>query len=139
MGLMASMGPTFGYPQMMISRVVTGRKGNTPFALANWISTVGWFTVNIILGAYALQLAFGLPFYVAAILIILVDILLAVYGHDIIHLFERLMSVVLAAMFTRHNNRLLKDGDSAAHLSGISYIQFVLLGPGGSSPSLHIL
>ena len=100
LGLMASMGPTFGYPQMMISRVITGRRGNAPFALANWISTVGWFTVNIILGAYALQLAFGLPFYAAAILIIFVDMILAVYGHDIIHLFEKIMSVVLAVMFT---------------------------------------
>src|SRR5713101_1061368 len=54
LGLMASMGPTFGYPQMMISRAVTGRSGNVPFALANWISSVGWFTVNIILGGFAL-------------------------------------------------------------------------------------
>ena len=66
LGLMASMGPSFGYPQMMISRAVMGRSGNVPFAVANWICTVGWFTVNIILGGYALQLAFGLPFYVAA-------------------------------------------------------------------------
>ena len=40
-GLMASMGPTFGYPQMMISRAVMGRTGNVPFAIANWVSTVG--------------------------------------------------------------------------------------------------
>ncbi|MDG7042174.1 MAG: cytosine permease, partial [Nitrososphaerota archaeon] len=65
-GLMASMGPNFGYPQMMISRTVMGSRGNIPFALANWVSTVGWFTVNIVLGGYALQLAFGIPFYVAA-------------------------------------------------------------------------
>ncbi len=98
-GLMASMGPTFGYPQMMISRAVMGRSGNVPFALANWISTVGWFTVNIILGGYALQLAFGLPFYVAAAIMVVVDVTLATYGHDIIHTFERVMSVVLGLMF----------------------------------------
>lgn len=98
-GLSASMGPTFGYPQMMISRAVMGRRGNAPFALANWVSTVGWFTVNIILGGYALQLAFGLPFYLAAAVMVVLDVLLATYGHDIIHTFERVMSVVLAVMF----------------------------------------
>ena len=99
LGLMASMGPSFGYPQMMISRAVMGRSGNVPFAVANWISTVGWFTVNIILGGYALQLAFGLPFYVAAGILVVVDVVLATYGHDIIHTFEKVMSVVLAVMF----------------------------------------
>jgi len=99
LGLNASMGPTFGYPQMMISKAVMGRLGNIPFALANWISTVGWFTVNIILGGYALQLAFGLPFYIAAGVMVLVDVSLATYGHDIIHTFEKVMSVVLGVMF----------------------------------------
>jgi nucleobase:cation symporter-1, NCS1 family len=99
LGLMASMGPTFGYPQMMISRAVMGRGGNVPFALANWISTIGWFTVNIILGGYALSLAFGLPFSVAAAIMVVIDVALATYGHDIIHTFEKVMSVVLAFMF----------------------------------------
>jgi len=98
-GLMASMGPTFGYPQMMISRAVMGRSGNVPFAAANWVSTVGWFTVNIILGGFALRLAFGLPFYAAAGVIVIVDVALAIYGHDIIHAFEKVMSVVLGVMF----------------------------------------
>jgi NCS1 family nucleobase:cation symporter-1 len=99
-GLMASMGPTFGYPQMMISRAVVGRLGNAPFALANWLSTVGWFTVNIILGGYALGLAFNLPFYIAAGLMVIADVVIALFGHDVIHLFEKVMSIVLAAMFT---------------------------------------
>jgi NCS1 family nucleobase:cation symporter-1 len=99
LGLMSAMGPTFGFPQMMISRAVMGKKGNFPFALANWISTVGWFTVNIILGGFAIQLAFGLPFYLAAAILVVVDVILALYGHDIIHLFEKVMSVVLAIMF----------------------------------------
>jgi len=99
LGLNASMGPAFGYPQMMISKAVMGRAGNIPFAAANWISTVGWFTVNIILGGYALQLAFGLPFYLAAGVMVVVDVVLATYGHDIIHTFEKVMSVVLGIMF----------------------------------------
>ncbi len=99
LGLMAAMGPKFGYPQMMISRAYFGRKGNAPFAVANWISTVGWFTVNIVLGGYALQLALGLPFYAGALILVLVQSILAVYGHDMIHKFEILMAAALCLMF----------------------------------------
>ena len=99
LGLMSAMGPMFGFPQMMISRAVMGKVGNIPFAAANWISTVGWFTVNIILGGFALQLAFGIPFFVAAAVLVFADVVLALYGHDIIHLFEKVMSIVLTFMF----------------------------------------
>jgi NCS1 family nucleobase:cation symporter-1 len=99
LGLMASMGPTFGRPQMMISRAAFGKNGNLPFALANWISTVGWFTVNTILGSFALNVAFGIPFYVGALILIVVQVLIATYGHDVIHGFERVVSIVLAVMF----------------------------------------
>lgn len=99
LGLMASMGPKFGYPQMMISRAHFGKKGNAPFAIANWISTVGWFTVNIILGSYAMQLALGLPIFAGALLLILIEALLAIYGHDMIHNFEIFMSIMLGIMF----------------------------------------
>jgi NCS1 family nucleobase:cation symporter-1 len=99
LGLMASMGPRFGYPQMMISRAFFGNKGNAPFAIANWISTVGWFTVNIVLGGYALQLILGTPFVFGAALLVVVQAALAIYGHDVIHKFEIVMAVVLALLF----------------------------------------
>jgi NCS1 family nucleobase:cation symporter-1 len=99
LGLMAAMGPKFGYPQMMISRAYFGKRGNAPFAIANWISTVGWFTVNIVLGGYALQLILGTPFVAGAALLVLIQAALAIYGHDVIHKFEIVMAVVLALMF----------------------------------------
>lgn len=99
LGLMASMGPSFGLPQMMASRAYFGRKGNTPFAVANWISTVGWFTVNIVLGGYAVQLLLNVPFIFGAAMLVVVQGALAIYGHDAIHRFELFMAVALAVMF----------------------------------------
>src|SRR5579875_2546333 len=54
-GLSAAMGPKLGYPQMFSSRSSFGKRGNYVLAALNWISTVGWFTVNTILGTEALQ------------------------------------------------------------------------------------
>jgi NCS1 family nucleobase:cation symporter-1 len=100
LGLSAAMGPKLGFPQMLSSRSSFGRKGNYLFGGLNWISTVGWFTVNTILGVEAAQTVFpGLNFYAAATALVAVQIIVAVYGHDFIQLFEKAMSLVLALLF----------------------------------------
>jgi nucleobase:cation symporter-1, NCS1 family len=100
LGLAASMGPSLGFPQMLSSRSSFGRLGNYLPAGLNWVSTVGWFTVNTILAVIALQLVFpGASFVVAAAGYVLIQTLIAVYGHDFIHLFEKAMSVILGLLF----------------------------------------
>src|SRR5712692_1603951 len=67
LGLSAAMGPKLGFPQMLSSRSSFGRQGNYLFGGLNWISTVGWFTVNTILGAEAVQAVLpGANFYAVA-------------------------------------------------------------------------
>ncbi len=100
LGLSAAMGPKLGFPQMMSSRSSFGRRGNYAFGGLNWISTVGWFTVNTILGVEALQAVYpGLNFYAAATALVALQVLVAVYGHDFIHLFEKAMSIALGLLF----------------------------------------
>jgi NCS1 family nucleobase:cation symporter-1 len=95
-----SMGPKMGLPQMFISRWSFGRKGNYVFAALNWISTAGWFTVNVILGTFALQtLLPSTPFYLGAALTVVAEVLLAIYGYDMIHGFEKLMAILLGGLF----------------------------------------
>jgi NCS1 family nucleobase:cation symporter-1 len=100
LALSVAMGPKMGFPQMFISRWSFGRKGNYIFSALNWISTAGWFTVNVILGSFALQVLIpSTPFYIAALGTTVVEVLLAIYGYDMIHSFEKIMAVVLGALF----------------------------------------
>ena len=46
LALASSMGPSFGYPQMIITRGTFGRKGAYLPAVLQWASSVGWFTVK---------------------------------------------------------------------------------------------
>ena len=99
-GLAAAMGPTLGFPQMMSSRASFGRFGNYIPGALNWFSTVGWFTVNTILAVFALQVIFpGANFALGAAAYVVVQAVIAIYGHDFIHLFEKVMSVVLGLLF----------------------------------------
>jgi NCS1 family nucleobase:cation symporter-1 len=100
LGLAASMGPSLGYPQMLSSRGSFGKLGNYLPAGLNWISTVGWFTINTILAVIALQVVFpGANFVAAAAGYVLIQTLIAVYGHDFIHLFEKWMTIILGLLF----------------------------------------
>jgi len=100
LALSVAMGPRMGFPQMFISRWSFGTKGNYIFSALNWISTAGWFTVNVILGSFALQVLIpSIPFYVAALCTTAAEVLLAIYGYDMIHSFEKVMAVVLGALF----------------------------------------
>jgi len=100
LGLSAAMGPSLGFPQMFSSRASFGRRGNYFMGGLNWISTVGWFTVNTILGSEAVQALLPSSNFVAdAAVLVALQVLLAVYGHDLIHLFEKAMSAVLGVLF----------------------------------------
>ncbi|MDA4128416.1 MAG: cytosine permease [Thaumarchaeota archaeon] len=99
-GLSAAMGPKLGFPQMFSSRSSFGRKGNYVVGGLNWISTIGWFSVNTILGTEAIQaMVPNFNFYVGATVLVGVQVLIAVYGHDFIQLFEKAMSIVLGLLF----------------------------------------
>ena len=100
LALSVAMGPKMGFPQMFISRWSFGTKGNYLFSALNWVSTAGWFTVNVILGSFALQVLIpSIPFYVAALATTIVEVVLAIYGYDMIHNFEKVMAVILGALF----------------------------------------
>lgn len=100
LGLAAAMGPSLGFPQMLSSRASFGRRGNYIPGALNWISTVGWFTVNTILAVIALQVVFpGANFVLSAAAYVIIQAVIAIYGHDFIHLFEKAMSVVLGLLF----------------------------------------
>lgn len=95
----AAMGPAAGYPQMLIGRRPFGRIGGYLPAALNWLSTAGWFTVNTILGAFAVQLLVPMPFPVAAIILVAAQTLITIYGHNFIQAFERWMAAVLGVLF----------------------------------------
>ncbi len=100
-GYLASYGPSFGLPQMMVSKMVFGKKGNLPFSVAQWISTMGWFSVNAIISGYVLYYAYPslpLPFFV--FLSALLQIIIAAFGYDAIHRSEYVLSYILGAFFT---------------------------------------
>src|SRR5487761_763858 len=102
-GILSSWGPKFGVPMMVESRGAFGFLGNIlPAALNGLTASFGWFIVNSVSGAFALQSlfpSFNLPFWLAFLVIVVAQVLIATLGHNLIHVFERLVVPLLGIVF----------------------------------------
>jgi nucleobase:cation symporter-1, NCS1 family len=99
LGVLAAMGPQYGVPQMVAGRLAFGRYGNIAPAALSFLAGVGWFAINTVFGAYALQTLAGFPYAAALAIMLVLQVALAVYGYNLIHLFERASVVLLALGF----------------------------------------
>ena len=105
--VLSSWGPKFGVPQMVISRGPFGYIGNLlPAGLNTFTASVGWFIVNSVAGAFALISLFGpllhwftLPFWLAFLIIVLAQVVVAFAGHNLVHEFEKYAFPYLAIVF----------------------------------------
>lgn len=99
LGVLATFGPRYGVPQMVASRLAFGRYGNALPATLSFLAGVGWFAINTVFGAYALQTISGWPYGLSLGLMLFLQVVLAVYGYNLIHWFERVSALLLAAGF----------------------------------------
>ena len=103
--VVSSWGPKFGVPMMVESRGAFGFLGNIlPAGLNAFTGTIGWFIVNSVSGAFALQALGGLinlnlPFAIAFLIIVVAQVAIATLGHNFIHVFERWALPLLGVVF----------------------------------------
>ncbi len=100
MGVLSAQGPSHGVPQMVISRLGFGYWGNVlPAGLNAVTAGIGWFAVNSVSGTFALNTLTHLPKPLCLVIIVAVQIVVAFFGHNLVHAFERYAFPVLAVIF----------------------------------------
>jgi nucleobase:cation symporter-1, NCS1 family len=97
--LVSVAGPRFGLPQMVISRRAFGRDGNVLPAIFAFLAGVGWFSIDCIFGAQALGKLLHVGYPVALTITLAGSIVIAVYGYNAIHVFERFAAFAMLAGF----------------------------------------
>jgi NCS1 family nucleobase:cation symporter-1 len=85
---------------MVLSRRAFGRDGNVVPAVLAFLAGVGWFAIDSVFGAQALAALAHSGYALALAIVLAAQIVLAVYGYNAIHAFERYAGIVLAAGFT---------------------------------------
>lgn len=100
MGLLAGIGTKMGVPQQVQARGPMGYFANfIPIAVLTVISAIGWTAVNTVFAVIALQMLIDIPFWIAAAVIFGIQAAFAIWGHNLIHLINKVATVVLAALF----------------------------------------
>src|SRR5215470_14792277 len=90
-GILSARGPSHGVPQMVLSRLGFGYWGNVlPAGLNAVTAGIGWFAVNSVT---------HLPKPLCLLIIVVAQVVVAFFGHNVVQLFERYAFPVLAVIF----------------------------------------
>jgi NCS1 nucleoside transporter family len=99
-GILSARGPSMGVPQMVLSRIGFGYRGNIlPAGLNAVIAGIGWFAVNSVSGALALATLTHLPNALCLVIVVILQVLIAFFGHNLVQAFERYAFPILAVIF----------------------------------------
>jgi NCS1 nucleoside transporter family len=99
-GVLSSRGPEYGVPQMVLSRIPFGWFGNAlPAGLNAVVAGIGWFAVNSVSGALALNSLTSLPSWLCLLVVVALQIVIAFFGHNLVQAFERYAAPVLGIIF----------------------------------------
>jgi len=120
MGALAARGPLFGVPQMVLSRIGFGWLGNIlPAGINALVAGVGWFAVNSVSGAFALNALLGWNTKLCLLIIVIVQLAVAFFGHNLVHAFERWAFPVLVVIFLIASVVIVGKSHPGAHIAGV--------------------
>jgi NCS1 family nucleobase:cation symporter-1 len=98
--VLSARGPRYGVPQMVLSRLGFGYWGNLlPAGINALMAGIGWFAVNSVSGTFALSSLTHLPALLCLVIIVLVQLAVAFFGHNLVHAFERYALPLLGVVF----------------------------------------
>jgi len=92
LGLLSNTGPRSGLPQIIFTRAIFGRRGSYAGAALTLFLATGWFAVDCVIAAQAGAQILGggskLVTFGLAILIAIVSVAVAIFGHETIRVLE---------------------------------------------------
>jgi purine-cytosine permease-like protein len=120
MGALAGRGPLFGVPQMVLSRIGFGYLGNIlPAGVNALVAGVGWFAVNSVSGAFALNALLGWNSKICLLIIVVAQLAVAFFGHNLVHMFERIAFPLLVVVFVIASVVIFTKAQPGAHVASV--------------------
>src|ERR1700740_1598502 len=115
-GILSLRGPKYGVPQMVLSRLGVGYWGNAlPAGLNSVTHGIGWFAVNSVSGTLALNVLTPLPQVLCLVIIVGVQVAVAFFGYNLVHLFERYAFPILCVILLIASVIILSKAHPSAH------------------------
>nr|WP_308214617.1 cytosine permease [[Mycobacterium] manitobense] len=103
---LSTWGPRTGTAQLPMSRMAFGGGVALPASL-QWLSSIAWDALVGLFGAEALSALLGLPFWLAALLVLGAQGVIGYIGYELIHRVQAVLTVVLFATFVAFAAKLV--------------------------------
>lgn len=95
----SAQGPHLGLPQMIQSRAQFGYYGASFPLVFVVVMYLGFYAAGAVLGAQALTALCGVPLSVSIVVLSVLSAVVAVFGYNLIHRFEKYLTVLVALVF----------------------------------------
>ncbi|TFV59427.1 cytosine permease [Mycobacterium sp. PS03-16] len=95
---LSTWGPRTGAGQLPLSRMAFGGGVVVP-AVLQWVSSIAWDALVGLFGGEALSLLLGIPFWAGVLIVLGVQAVVGVFGYELIHRMQAVLTVVLFATF----------------------------------------
>jgi len=97
-GYLSTWGPRTGTAQLPNARMAFGR--TVPVvAVIQWLSSIAWDGLVGLFGGEALAELLGIPFWLAVLIVLAAQAVVGVFGYEVIHRMQAVMTVVLFVTF----------------------------------------
>src|ERR1700727_1397495 len=101
---------------MVLSRIGFGFLGNIlPTGINSLVAGVGWFAVNSVSGAFALSALLGWSSKIHLLIIVVLQLAVAFFGHNLVPTFERFSFPLLVVVFAIASVVILSKSHPGAH------------------------
>ncbi len=128
--MLCAWGPVTGAGQLPTARLPFGRTIVLP-AVVQLLSSIAWDAIVGIFGGEALQYVCNIPFAAAVAIILVLEGLAAIWGHELIHVLEMGATLVVGALFVVLSIKILTHAGltpAAASVHGKAFIgAFILM------------
>jgi NCS1 family nucleobase:cation symporter-1 len=121
--VLGTFGPKSGAGQIPLARLSFGKSVVLP-GILQWMSTIAWDAINAIFGAEAVHILIHVPFWIGLLIVLAMQGVLGLFGYEMMHVFQKWMSIVLGAMFVVVTVKVVSVGNfhaaATAHGSSLA-------------------
>ncbi|WP_328363910.1 cytosine permease [Mycobacterium sp. NBC_00419] len=117
-GYLSTWGPRTGTAQLPNARMAFGGTVSV-VAVIQWLSSIAWDGLVGLFGGEALAELLGIPFWLAVVIVLAAQGVVGVFGYEVIHRVQAVMTVVLIVTFAVFAWKLI-DGHQVISLPTLS-------------------
>jgi NCS1 family nucleobase:cation symporter-1 len=111
---LCTWGPLTGTGQIPLARLPFGRSIVLP-GTVQWISAIGWIAIGSLFGAQAAHLLFHVPFWVAALIVLILTMFISILGYEATIQAEKWGAFIMPVLFILITVEILRHHITLAH------------------------